>query len=219
MTFCSNYDKKTSSVFHFFLAEDPLPQHNEDHMITSLLFLFAFIAAPAQAIEWTGAQAQAMADVALPMTKHLAVRGAANWFSIPQQNKNLFFFYGGPKITVSKNLAIAPQVGLVNGWYNDGDDAAIISLWTWLNTGDFSCLIETEIYYSKGNPHTYYGFYAAEYTTMGLSAGLQAEEVNKGFSLGPHIAGTVGSVRIETDYFVSPSLGEHTLRFVATFAP
>jgi len=182
-------------------------------MITSLLFLFAIVATPAQA-EWTGAQYNASLGAELPISDRVSIQASVHQFDVPKTGASMKFAYVGPKITVTPKFWIAPKVGVMNGWMADGSDAALISIWTGAGRGSFSVFGEIDSYFSPSQPVDIYGFVSTDWNRGVVNIGIQGETVNTNLIYGPHIGATKEPFHIELQGYVSAEAETLAVRFV-----
>ena len=169
----------------------------------------------AKELTWTGTQTLTSLGAEIPLSGKNFFRTSIHYFWTPEigHEKDMVAVYTGPKMR-SENMWVAPQIGFMGNWMEEGKDALILSVWSGGSWGKFSAFLEVEVYLAQNNPVDFYGCYFFNYDPMAtLNVGWHVEEVNLKFSTGPHIGITKGPIHFELQYYINPDLN-HTVRIV-----
>ena len=84
-------------------------------------------------LPWQGAQYQFFLGGSVPLLESTDFRGSVAYLTIPSVEVDQWFSYFGPAFNPTEWLWVAPQVGAVSGWSEDGEDGFLLSLWNRLS--------------------------------------------------------------------------------------
>lgn len=174
-----------------------------------LVFLVVLLATNCEAAElpWQGAQYQFFASGSVPLSESTDFRGLVAYLTIPSAELDQWFSYFGPTFNLAKWLWLAPQVGAVSGWSEDGEDGPLFSLWSRLSFLDedgegLTAFFEGDVYFFP-DVRDYYSFASCDWNFLGLNLGIHVEGINELFMYGPHLGFSKGLWHGEVQYFVS----------------
>lgn len=155
-----------------------------------------------------------------PLDKHervqMSVLTIALW--VPRDDIFLTFGYVGPTLRPQPWVSLFPSVGFATHRTSDGATAFLVSLAATFKPldGRIVLYVESDGYFAPEHAE-YYGFYKLQVRpphTTPLSFGLQCEQLNTSFWIGPNIAFDFGPLSLGVQWYMSvtDTVG-HALRF------
>ncbi|MEY4723434.1 MAG: hypothetical protein RLZZ324_947 [Candidatus Parcubacteria bacterium] len=161
--------------------------------------------AHANAHDWSGTEVIAHVSGDLPFKDSpFGLRVHATRFMIPSKDVSLSFFYVGPTWTGQAggfSLWVSPQFATSLGFLTS--DAFGPALWSQLDyAGKANLFMDLEHYSGLHGGNAWYGLYSGNWTPASwFNLGAQAEHVDLGLHVGPHVGMTVGPFHGEVQYY------------------
>ncbi|MBU2508960.1 hypothetical protein KKE33_01085 [Patescibacteria group bacterium] len=187
-------------------------------VVLSILYPFPV---KAEGLSWGGAQIQLVLAAEREVAQKTGVRTQLAGFFLPSSDVKFAFFYLGPTFTIKRDaytLWLSPQVGMNWGWYPEGENGAITSMWAILSflENKFSVFAEAETYFGlNGSSAEFYGYFSFDgFPLEYLNIGVHGEQVNDGVTFGPHVGLAKAPFGCELGYFFDPENGTHAPRFL-----
>lgn len=155
----------------------------------------------------------------VPIVKdRLSFHGSFVYFYTLVNNKELSLTYAGLAYKPTKWLWIAPHIGAVEHWTDDGNDAFLLSLWTRMSFSHnrFILSFQNDTYFGY-NQRDYYGIYSFDsYLSKQKNIGFHIEQINTTMMFGPHIGFTNGNIHSEIQYYFGSQNRNygHNVRFL-----
>lgn len=156
--------------------------------------------ADAKKFPWLSTQLDVELHGELPINEIVNVRGTLVNFLVPQDNIDLFLFYGGVCVQATDWLRIAPHIGFTPAWSKEGKDAAIVSLWVTVQFSSLLVFLEGDGFLNP-DQNGYRGYYSVDYVRDSYYYGAQGEQSDEAIAFGPHIGFTKGPFHIELQYY------------------
>jgi hypothetical protein len=165
------------------------------------------VSTQAKEFSWTGMQLYSVMSGETEMGDNLFLSANIIDLYLPEVGFNNLYLYAGVRWQPASWLSVAPYVGFVTKFAPSGNDLVIGSLWVtltpvdWLNVG-----LQSDFYYNNDQAENwyYYGFYTANYVPNKVfNLGVQCEQTDKNFQVGPHVGFNKGLWHLELQYFVT----------------
>ena len=181
--------------------------------LSALVLSLCLFPTSAMALDITP-QVLVVAGADAPIANHLSVRASTHLFWLPG-NHAMTFAYTGVIYSIGDHFWVAPQTGVVVNWNDEGDIAPLGAIWAQVSNDDLRFFLDLELY-PMADSLVFYGYYNAEWMTNSwLGIGVQGEQVDLDFMVGPHLTFALSDkLVIGPEYYHNPINESHALRWV-----